>query len=844
MEAFLREAPPLLGHDAVSTPIRSHLAVTADEFTDNAAAMRALADEVRALHDQVLAGGGPQYVERHRARGKMMVRERLEALVDPGTPVLELCPLAGLHTGDPVGGGVVVALAEVAHTQCLVIANDPTVRGGTTSPTTIRKLLRAMDVAEENRLPVLILVESGGADLPRQADVFVPGGEQFRRLTQLSAQGIPTVCVVFGSSTAGGAYLPGMSDYTVMVEDRARVFLGGPPLVKMAIGEDADEEELGGAAMHARTSGLCDYLARDEPEALRMARGIVAHLHWTRLGPGPAGPADPPLVPGRGAARDRVGGRARALRRPRDPRPRRRRLALRGVQGALRRAARLRLGLARRLPDRGRGQQRHPLLARGAEGRAVHRAVQPHRHPDPVRAEHHRLHGGHALRAGRDHQGRGQADQRRLQLDRAPSDPHGRRQLRSRQLRHGGPGLRPPLHLHLAQPPHRRHGAQAAGGRPLHRAPQRGRGGGPPVRRGGRRGAAPGHRAARSRRSRPRSTPRGACGTTGSSTRATRAPCSPSPSPPCTRRRCAGRPSSAWCATDGGVRSAASSWPTGARSPAASSGRARRRVRGRRRLRGGRRRQPARRRGRRRRAAARGDAAPRRTSTPARWCGAARGGRCRRAAPGLRVPLREPRPPRGLCAGAASSGSARRPRRCGSWATRQRAKEVVADAGVPVLPSVVVAPGADDGAADGRRRGRRLPAPRQGVRRRWRPRACGWCASPASWPRPSRRPSARPRPPSARTRSSWSGTWPPPVTSRCRSSGTPTAPCCTSSTGSARCSAGTRRSSRRPRPSSCPTRDAPPDVGGRRGGGQGGRLRRRGHGGVPGRRRAASTSWR
>ncbi len=291
------EAPPIVGPDTVSTPIRSHLATDGGEFKGNAEAMRALTDEVRALHDEVLAGGGPQYVERHRGRGKMMVRERLEALVDPGTPVLELCPLAGLHTGDPVGGGVVVALAEVAHTQCLVVANDPTVRGGTTSPTTIRKLLRAMDVAEENRLPLLLLVESGGADLPRQADVFVPGGEQFRRLTQLSAQGIPTICVVFGSSTAGGAYLPGMSDYTVMVEDRARVFLGGPPLVKMAIGEEADEEELGGALMHARTSGLCDYLARDEEEALRIARGIVAHLHWRRLGPGPDGPADQPLYP-------------------------------------------------------------------------------------------------------------------------------------------------------------------------------------------------------------------------------------------------------------------------------------------------------------------------------------------------------------------------------------------------------------------------------------------------------------------------------------------------------------------------------------------------------------------
>ena len=225
-------------------------------------------------------------------------------------------------------------------------------RGGTTSPTTIRKLLRAMEVAEENRLPVLLLVESGGADLPRQADVFVPGGEQFRRLTQLSAQGIPSVCVVFGSSTAGGAYLPGMSDYTVMVEDRARVFLGGPPLVKMAIGEEADEEELGGAAMHARTSGLCDYLARDEADALRIARGIVAHLHWRRLGPAPEVPADAAGLPGRGAARDRVGRRAGALRRARDHRPGGGRVALRGVQGVVRPPARVRLGVDRRLPHR------------------------------------------------------------------------------------------------------------------------------------------------------------------------------------------------------------------------------------------------------------------------------------------------------------------------------------------------------------------------------------------------------------------------------------------------------------------------------------------------------------
>jgi len=265
------------------------------DFDANAAAMLAMVDEVAALHDEVLGGGGQRYVERHLARGKLLARQRLEGLVDPATPVLELSPLAGAGTGDPLGGGVVVALAEVAGTECLVIANDPTVRGGTTSPTTIKKLLRAMDVAEVNRLPLVLLVESGGADLPRQADVFVPGGEQFRRLTQLSAAGIPTVCVVFGSSTAGGAYLPGMSDYTIFVADRARVFLGGPPLVKMAIGEEADEEELGGAAMHARVSGLCDYLASDEHHALRLARQVISHLHWRRAGPGPSGAGMPPL---------------------------------------------------------------------------------------------------------------------------------------------------------------------------------------------------------------------------------------------------------------------------------------------------------------------------------------------------------------------------------------------------------------------------------------------------------------------------------------------------------------------------------------------------------------------
>ena len=278
----------------VGTPLHPRLVPGDLEFENNRQAMEAMVADVADLHERVLEGGGAHYVERHLGRGKLLARQRLEGLVDPSTPVLELSPLAGAETEDPLGGGVVVALAQVSGTQCLVIANDPTVRGGTTSPTTIRKLLRAMDVAQVNRLPVVLLVESGGADLPRQADVFVPGGEQFRRLTQLSAAGIPTICVVFGSSTAGGAYLPGMSDYTILVEGRARVFLGGPPLVKMAIGEEADEEELGGAAMHARVSGLADYLAADEHDALHQARRIVAHLHWRRLGPAPWPEPEPP----------------------------------------------------------------------------------------------------------------------------------------------------------------------------------------------------------------------------------------------------------------------------------------------------------------------------------------------------------------------------------------------------------------------------------------------------------------------------------------------------------------------------------------------------------------------
>nr|WP_240918698.1 carboxyl transferase domain-containing protein [Rhodococcus sp. 14C212] len=238
-------------------------------------------------HAKALAGGGEKYVRRHHERGKLLPRERIELLLDPDSPFLELSPLAAWGTEFPVGGSTVTGIGVVEGVECLIVANDPTVRGGTSNPWTLRKGFRANDIAMQNRLPVISLVESGGADLPTQKEVFIPGGRMFRDLTQLSAAGIPTVALVFGNSTAGGAYIPGMSDHVVMIEKRSKVFLAGPPLVKMATGEESDDESLGGAEMHARTSGLADYYAVDEPDAIRIGRGIVRRLNWRKQGPEP-----------------------------------------------------------------------------------------------------------------------------------------------------------------------------------------------------------------------------------------------------------------------------------------------------------------------------------------------------------------------------------------------------------------------------------------------------------------------------------------------------------------------------------------------------------------------------
>ena len=274
--------------------IRSKLDTRSDDYLQNVAAMEALWSEVSEQLASVPSIGGQRYVDRHRKRGKMLPRERIEQLVDRDTPVLELSPLAGWGSEFPVGAGSVNAIGVVEGVECVITASDMTYRGGSMNPRSVDKAQRVREIIQQNRLPWINLIESAGADLPHQADIFIRGGEGFRDQTRFSKLGIPTITTAFGPNTAGGAYVPGMSDYTVFVKERGTAYLGGPPLVKMAIDEIVDEETLGGAEMHARTSGLSDYLAADEMDALRITRDIIRHLRWRKLGPGPSEPADDP----------------------------------------------------------------------------------------------------------------------------------------------------------------------------------------------------------------------------------------------------------------------------------------------------------------------------------------------------------------------------------------------------------------------------------------------------------------------------------------------------------------------------------------------------------------------
>ncbi len=276
--------------------IDTHLDVRGDEFRKNREHMQELVADLERRLERVRAGGGDAQVERHRARGKLLARERIERLVDRGAAFLEFSALAGegLYDDQAPGAGIVTGIGPVAGLPCVIVANDATVKGGTYYPVTVKKHLRAQEIAEQNALPCIYLVDSGGAFLPLQSEVF-PDRDHFGRIfynqARMSARRIPQIAVVMGSSTAGGAYVPAMCDESVIVHGTGTIFLGGPPLVKAATGEDVTPEELGGADVHTRISGVADHFANDDEHALRIAREIVRNLN--RPTPAPPVNRDP-----------------------------------------------------------------------------------------------------------------------------------------------------------------------------------------------------------------------------------------------------------------------------------------------------------------------------------------------------------------------------------------------------------------------------------------------------------------------------------------------------------------------------------------------------------------------
>lgn len=306
--------------------IESTLDTRSPRFAQNRDEMLQTLGELDALHEEVAAGGGEEAMQRLRARGKMPLRERIALVLDPDTPFLEISPLAAWRSQFTVGSGFVVGIGVIEGVECVILGHDPSVRAGAFNAFNAKKLMRGLEIARDNRMPYVQFVESAGADLRGESDGdpeaairretghFAESGRLFYEITELSKMRIPTISVVFGASTAGGAYQPGMSDYNIFIRGQSKVFLGGPPLVKMATGEDADEESLGGAQMHCTVSGLGDYLAEDETDGIRMCREVVAHLNWRKQGPGPTRPADEPLY----SPEELLGIVSRDLRQPFD----------------------------------------------------------------------------------------------------------------------------------------------------------------------------------------------------------------------------------------------------------------------------------------------------------------------------------------------------------------------------------------------------------------------------------------------------------------------------------------------------------------------------------------------
>jgi 3-methylcrotonyl-CoA carboxylase beta subunit len=284
------------------TVLKTAIDPRSGEFAQNAAAMRGLVDDLRRKLEQATQGGSEEARARHLARGKLLARERVNLLIDPGTPFLELSPLAayGLYGGDVHSASIITGIGRVSNRECVIVANDATIKGGTYYPMTVKKHLRAQDIARENHLPCIYLVDSGGAFLPLQDEIF-PDERHFGRIfynqARMSALGIPQIAAVMGSCTAGGAYVPAMSDESIIVRNEGTIFLGGPPLVKAATGEEVSAEELGGADVHSRQSGVTDYYAMNDSHAIGIARRLVANLNRKRGSYLDRSPAREPLHP-------------------------------------------------------------------------------------------------------------------------------------------------------------------------------------------------------------------------------------------------------------------------------------------------------------------------------------------------------------------------------------------------------------------------------------------------------------------------------------------------------------------------------------------------------------------
>ena len=461
------------------TVIRTALDRRSDEYIRNAEALGAQVDDLRARVAEAKGGGGERARQKHLARGKLLPRDRVRTLLDVGSPFLELSQLAahGMYDGAVPAGGIITGIGRVSGRECVIVANDATVKGGTYYPVTVKKHLRAQEIARQNNLPCLYLVDSGGANLPNQDEVF-PDREHFGRIfynqANMSAEGIPQIAVVMGSCTAGGAYVPAMSDETIIVRNQGTIFLGGPPS-----GEGGDRarrsrpRSWAAPTCHSRTSGVTDHYATSDAHALAIVRRIVAQ-------PQPA--------------QDRAGRRAAAARRSttrprstasvpsnfrrpttcaRSSRASSTASELDEFKAALRHHPGHRLCPDLRLSGRHRRQQRHPVLGVRAQGGAFHRALLPARDSAGLPAEHLRLHGRQEVRGGRHRQGRRQDGDRGGHRQGAQVHGDHRRQLRRRQLRHVRAGLFAALAVDVAQCAHLGDGRRAGGERARDRQARR-----------------------------------------------------------------------------------------------------------------------------------------------------------------------------------------------------------------------------------------------------------------------------------------------------------------------------------------------------------------------------------